>query len=328
MEIIEAPEITPMPFGILSVADVTDSARNAARGYTYQTICGNSVTFVGSPCDSGRIATSEGVATLTLPEGFSHEVTIDWGDGTPAETYEPSGTVITHTYPPLPEPDPEFPDEPVESPVYEVTVTGIGGSYEVAGLDPFAASDIPLSAGIKADTGELTTVDSIHFAMYAQVRCSLVAPDPTVTAMPKLVAAEGHTIEGLLAAHAAPTEQAAMALRDAVAFALATWFASTDGARPILHINAALLGHLDSVGRHGSHLETKSGVLISAGTGYPTDRIILTSSVGIQRGTAIDRRVQAETRNEFIAFAEREYSFDTGCHPAISQEITPVWETP
>lgn len=318
MEIIEAPEITPMPFGILSVADVTDSARNAARGYTYQTICGNSVTFVGAPCDSGRIVTSEGVATLTLPEGFPHEVTINWGDGTPAETHEPSGAAITHTYP-------ENPDEPV---AYEVTITGVGGSYEVAGLDPFAASDIPLSAGIKEDTGELTTVDSIHFAMYAQVRCSLVAPDPTVTAMPKLVAAEAHTIEGLLAAHATPTEQGAMALREAVAFALAAWFASTDGARPILHINAALLGHLDSVGRHGSHLETKSGVLISAGTGYPTDRIILTSSVGIQRGTAIDRRVQAQTRNEFIAFAEREYSFDTGCHPAISQEITPVWQTP
>lgn len=50
MEIIAAPEVQPMPYGLLSVARAVTDDKAADQGFTYPAACGTGIGFTDPPC--------------------------------------------------------------------------------------------------------------------------------------------------------------------------------------------------------------------------------------------------------------------------------------
>lgn len=310
MEIIQAPEVVAMPYGLLSVMDVGNENRSAYAGFRYEVGCGTGIGWTGGPCEEQAQITGLAVE-ITFSSALTEAGSVDWGDGE-TSTVAVDATTASHTY-------------DVDGTYVIVVNTSQGGVIYTVTVDADNAEPREASAG-KADTGEITQVFASRFVVYAMTSCSLVGRDPAINgAVDRMNASESHVLEQVLSTFAQDIGAGADTIDDAVSELQANWYERTHGVRPIIHINAALLGYVKGADRHGNRLELKNGALVSAGSGYPLDKVIITGAPTVQRGTMVTSPVQDVVNNTHIDFAERYYALTPGCEGALSAEITPPW---
>lgn len=312
MEIIQAPEVQPMPYGLLSVASTADENRAAHNGFVYQQGCGTGVGFTGGPCEGSSVTFEDLVATVTFGSALPYEASVDWGDESEPEAVAAGETSVGHTY--------------ASTGEYTITVSGVGGTFTYT-VDLATPLDGTLTAAEKAETGQITTVDSTNFNLYALTRCNAVGRDPSINgAVDRMNSAESHVLEQVLSTFAEDISGSATDHKEALAELQALWFGMTHGVRPIIHINAALLHYLPNVERHGSHLELRNGALVSAGSGYPLDQVLISGMPTIRRGQMLTHDVHEPVSNTVTDFAERTYALSVGCEGLSSITVPLPWE--
>lgn len=292
---VEAPPVTPLPYGLSSAALVLDDLEgNAALGVHYEpSFCGPAEDSRGACQDAPDFGTisvsvsSAALATLTAagePTGTTY--TIDWGDDTLADTATLDGQ--THTYAAPGAYVVHITDNRLGY-VATVTVTVTAGQA----TGPFAAD-----AGFAKIPHEgIPLVDGEPFNLYHLFRCQAVGAigDMQDRARAALRLGEGRALERVTAQMLALgftdgtdrvpavdlTPTPGTAVHPAVGVALLEEFAGDQyGGVPVLHTGrraGSLLGTAGTIIRNANRLETVQGAIVAAGGGYtrlvgpPTD---------------------------------------------------------
>lgn len=280
---VATPPVTPLPFGLYSVADVrqTSDVHEALSGFTYEPVsCGQVELTIGAclaPPDPGNvsIATDDAsVATITAADVPDGDYIIDWGDGSDPETVDAAdldGT--THDYTTAGDDD------------YTVVIVGPTG----APIGTWSASGvIPVENGAAGDPVELFIAtakisdDGIEWVEsgtptphYALVRCSPVGdPDLRARAQAAIDLNEQRAVEaGFIADVAAGavdlTPAGGAVSPETGAGLLQRYAGSNYGGVHVLHADRAVASLLsDILDRQGNHLETRIGAWLAAGAGY------------------------------------------------------------
>lgn len=325
MNILEAPDVQPMPFGLLSVASTVNADDRAAHvGYQYTTACEAGVSTTVDPCKIS-VSVDSGTVTVTLSAPLSHPVTISAG--------EESATIA--------EGDLTGEIEFVEPYSGPMLISGPLGAAFILDVDSAVDGDVGWT---KDGLAQTTSVFSRSFILYARTICKAVGYDQINRAVDRINRGEGRALETQVALQAAAAGNSVAydasgdngngtfttggGINGAIAAVLADWFTKTSD-RPTLHIPAHLLGLVRGVSRHGTHLETTGGALVSSGTGYLPSTIFATGQVGITRGTMTSPPDYLNTTtNEVTSFAERAYSFDFGCHAPSVLTVVEAEEEP
>lgn len=279
---VEAPPVTPLPYGLNSVALVLDDLEGPrALGVHYEpAYCGPVLDTTGA-CeeapDFGSVSVSidsTGNAVLTATGAPSGTLfSIDWGDGTtPASTGTLTGSAHEYladgTYVVL------VLDDRLGYHA-QVTVTYAGGSAS----GPFVA-DASFS---KVPVVGIDLVDGAPFGLYHLFHCQAVGAidDMAERARAALRLGEPRAIERVTASML-PLREGAVdltptpgtAVHPARGVAILEDFAGIGyGGVPVIHasrLTGSLLTTAGTVIRSGARLETVLGSLVGAGAGYST----------------------------------------------------------
>lgn len=278
LEYVEAPPTAPLPFGLLSVAQVVDHPDTESKwrwGVQYEPpgcasvgdaegVCAAAIGLQGDPNNDDTVTISPTGGGL-VPSGT---YTIDWDDGGAPEefTADEVNDGAAHTY-----------DDPGS---YDITVAGPGGyqatvTVNTATLPPVAADSA--TTYVTQDGIPLVTGDP--FVIYAELMCRLRSDLDTrareamrlrgpyaieVVTGRRLEAASPVLVGGGTPLHPV----------DAVGV-LEEYAGSVYGGPPVLHMGRRVATTLSSYGvitRGTGRLETKLGAYVAAGAGYHTLR--------------------------------------------------------
>lgn len=292
---VEAPPVTPLPFGLLSAALVLDDlAGNQALGVHYEpAYCGPAEDTLGACQDRpewGTISVSvsnAALATLSAsgePAGVTY--TVDWGDAVLEDSSSLDG--LTHTY--------------AAPGAYVVHITddrlGYVATVTVTVVDATASGPFTADAAFaKIPIEGVPLVDGEPFTLYHLFQCQAVGSIDAMQdrARAALRLGEGRALERVLA-QSLPlgwsdgttrtpavdiTTTPGTPVHPAVGLALLEEFAGDQyGGVPVIHTGrraGSLLGTAGAVARYGQTLQTVQGALVAAGGGYtrlagpPTD---------------------------------------------------------
>ena len=281
---VEAPPVTPLPYGLLSAALVLDDLTgNRALGVQYEpAYCGAVLDSTGAcedPVTFGNVTITVDNAALAIidadgaPAGASY--TIDWGDDDLDVVTTPDG--VTHTY--------------AAPGTYVVHITddrnGFIATVPVTVTAATATGPFTVEAGFaKVPTEGVDLVDGAPFNLYHLFRCSPVGMTPgdfQERARAALRLGEQRALERVTgsllpfregAVDLTPTPGTAVA--PAVALAILEAYAAANyGGVPVIHAPrevGSLLGSRQSILRVGTRLESVQGAVIASGGGY--DRLV------------------------------------------------------
>lgn len=335
---VEAPQGTPLPFGLFSAALVTDDLTTHNRhGVNYQPVeCGPAYLDRAS-CDAapsmGDLSLSVDnarEATITATGHPAADFLISWGDDDTTGT--PDLDTTAHTY--------------AADGDYDVTVR------DTNGLGYFAAATVTVTNGVTSGpydanpgfarvvTDGLSDVLGEPFTVYSILRCAPIGLDVTARVEANLRAGEQRAVERHLADLLA-ADTAAVLVRDGAAVTpkegvsiLEQWSAANYGSVPTFHMPrgvASLLGFDQTMIGGSGRLVTSLGSFVAAGAGYaglngPTGEapaadeawIYVTGGVTVRRTPALDVIPVQMTRspdatNDAMAVAERPYVVSYEC---------------
>lgn len=336
---VQAPAVSPLPFGLLDVAEVvTGGDPHVGMGLNYEPeFCGAAWPTVGMCVDppssagtasvsvtAGRVATITGTGE---PAGSTY--VIDWGDGQVDSAVALDGQ--TNTY--------------AGNGEYVVTVTNTANGYtaripiSVTGSTsgPYVAN----ASFAKNDDDGVAIVVGEPFAVYHMQHCRTVGrySDAQARARRSLELGEGRAVEMAMAARLAaaavdvtPTPGTAVDIVDGLAL-LERYAGINYGGVPTIHAPrdiALMLASRNAVLRLGDHLESVLGSKVAAGAGYEGDVgpiattagaswVFATGTVLLHQGNIIESGPQIVTTppaapgggfgstNEYRALAERPY---------------------
>lgn len=341
---VATPPVTPLPFGLYSVADVRQSgdAHEQLAGFHYEPVsCGQVELTVGAclaPPDPGtaEVETDDAsVATINAADTPAGEYVIDWGDGSDPETVASlDGT--THDYSTAGDGD------------YVVSITGPNGApygtWSASGTITVedGAADAPVELTVAtakiADDGIEWVESGDPRPHYALVKCSPVGnPDLRARAQAAIDLNEQRAVEaGFIAdvaAGAVDLTPAGGAVSPQVGAALLQRYAGSNyGGVHVLHADRAVASLLSVIlDRYGNHLETEIGAWLAAGAGYdgavgPGDEaaddgeawMFVTGQVVVSRGDTELRDVPIRmtglgAMNEAMALGERTTTVSYEC---------------
>lgn len=275
---VEAPPVTPLPFGLFSAALVLDDLTGKAMfGTSYEpAYCGAAYDSLGVCTDDPDFGTASvsvdntGLATLTVTGAPAGDYTIEWGDDTQDGTATPDGS--THQYAAPGEYVVLVTDREGHGYVATTTVT----VTEATATGPFDA-DVAFS---KVESSGIDQVEGDPFNLYHLFRCTPVGRDDLeARARTALSLGEQRATERVVASllplddnavDLTPTPGTAVHPVDGVAL-LEGYAAANYGGVPVIHTPRAMgtrLGALNVMSRQGSRLETTQGALVASGGGY------------------------------------------------------------
>lgn len=341
-EYVEAPPVTPLPFGLLSAALVTDDLTgHRVFGTVYEPaycgpvfdangVCEDAPNFgtVSVSVNNARLATLTSAGAPASSGGY----TVDWGDGN--HTSGLTSPASTHTY--------------AANGTYGVTIT------DDSGLGYYAFRSITVTNGAtsgpfgatasfsKEVVDGIVEADGDPFTLYHLFRCRPVGHSPADIAARAQEAyrlGEPRGIERMFARYLAnhdlgvdvtPTPGTAVSPVDGLAI-LEKYAGANYGGVPVLHSPrdvTALLSAQNVLLRQGTRLETIQGSIVASGGGYnritgPTNPdtqpaagktwLYVSGQVVIRRGEQISVGAVQPTLNEVTALAERPVVVSTEC---------------
>lgn len=274
---VEAPPVTPLPYGLLSAALVLDDLDGHAQmGVQYEPEPCAPASRTRAACESGPdygdvsiSVANTGEATISAGDAPpSAAYVIEWGDGTTTVTPDLDGQ--DHTY--------ADPDD------YTVRITDrtttLAAVVVVTVVDGQTSGPFDAEFGInKVPTTGIDLVEGDPFTLYVMFNCAPVGVDLEARAASALRLGEQRgvetaTAERLPLAEGAvdltPTPGTPMHPVDGVAL-LEQYAAANYGGVPTFHLprglNTVLMTH-GTVIRSGVRLETGQGALVAAGGGY------------------------------------------------------------
>jgi hypothetical protein len=337
---IDVPKLDPLPFGLLSVADVASvTDPHVFGGFDYQQICGYNAGYAANPCFSASATTTNAgttpwPATVTVTSDLPGVYDIDWGDGTAHAVItitegETSETTPAHNY--------------TSSTAKTITITGpLGYGVRTIAITPNVVATTAAAKFTKNALPAYGTVVGQPLTIFAMHSCrpvGLSAAERKDRATDALTAGNSWALEKALKAtklagtsvdvtNGTPTTPKR-------AFALLEHYAAKNYAgRPIIHVDrytGAIAGAENLFERYGNRLETKQGALVASGAGYSatvepipaTVDIYVTGMVRIRQGAAkvIDGG-QPSNQNEVTALAERTSVMSVECIVARAQVST------
>lgn len=341
---VEAPPVTPLPFGLFSAAMVVDDAtpRWLIGGIQSepQGACIDAHETVGACLTDlfGSVSISvdaTGEATLTVtdqPELVAPDVyTVNWGDGT-IVTAGPDTDGLTHTY--------------AAADDYTVTISSPFG-YQVAVVVTVVDADAsgPFTADAefsKIITDGIPVVEGDPFTVYQLFRCRPVGGvDGRERARDSLRLSEARAVEAHLARQLAAdgdvvdlTPAGDITVVEGLAL-LEAYAARNYGGVPVIHAprGAGTLLTVNGVVQRGNgRLETVQGSYVASGAGYEdywvgdgSVDLYVTGAVMVRRAAAIEVgpvMTQTPPTNEFLALAERPYVLSWEC---VTAKVTVVY---
>lgn len=329
---IDAPTVTPLPGGLLAVANVVDSSDpHVLNGTTYLSeACGVAGVVPGDNCGMLTVtitATDADSATFvfTGTPGGSYTITLD--DGTP------SARIFG--------PNPSFTLDGITDGDHTVTLTAADGTEWIS-----AEFTWPLAVGLpnvvalgEKTPGQIDVVEGSPFAVYKMTECKDLHGDDTEWARRSLALGEAHAVEsGFMQAVLAqpttvtPNGSTPVSLVNGIAI-LEGYAADVYGGVPILHIPRsvatralaadALTPGLDWV------ITTQQGALVANGGGYSLNLgpagepapagqawLYVTGMVTLARGPVQAHRVLDVEDNNQVVLAERTYVPSVDCFAA------------
>lgn len=283
---VEAPAVTPLPFGLLSTAVVLDDLTGTkALGIEYEPgYCGPAYDANGACVDDpdlGTISVSVGTtrdATVSATgQPADSTYTVDWGDDTAPDVLA-GGDLdgLTHAY--------------IADGTYVVLVRDDSVGY-VATISVTVTNGVatgPFDGTVsytRVDSEGIDLVDGAPFSLYTLFKCAPVGlggeqafMDRARTAL-RLGEQRGlERVTGrLLSAHSdavdlTPTPGTAVPIREGIA-RLEGWAAANYGGVPVIHVprtaGSVLTGGVSGQAeRVQGHLETKQGAYVASGGGY------------------------------------------------------------
>lgn len=329
---IDAPTVTPLPGGLLAVANVVDSSDpHVLNGTTYLSeACGVADVVPGDACGMLTV-------TITALDADSAEFVFT---GTPGGAYSitlddgaPSQVVFG--------PNPSFTLDGITDGPHTITLTSSGG-----GTWTSAEFTWPLTVGLpnvlmlgEKTADQIDVVEGQPFGIYKMTECRDFQDDDTDWARNSLALGEAHAVEaGFMQAHLAqpttdlPNGTTAVSLVNGIAI-LEGYAADVYGGVPILHMPRsvatralaadALTPGLDWV------ITTQQGALVANGGGYslnlgPTGEpapagqawLYVTGMVTLTRGPVQAHRVLDTAQNNQVVLAERMYVPSVDCFTA------------
>lgn len=329
---IDAPEVTPLPGGLLAVANVVDSTDpHAMNGTTYLSeACGVADIVPGDNCGmltvtiTATSATAADIAFTGTPGG-AYTITLDDG--------EPSAVVFG--------PNPEFTLDSIADGPHTITLTSSGGATWTS--DEFTW---PLTVGLEnvialgsKTAQQIDVVSGQPFTVYRMTECKDLHGDDTAWARRSLELGEAHAVEsGFMQSHLAqpttalPNGTTAVSLTNGIAI-LEGYAADVYGGVPTLHIPRSVVTRALAVGAlvPGAdwRVNTPQGVDVANGGGYslnlgPTGEpapagqawLYITGLVTLLRGQVIANRVLDNENNNQVVLAERTYVPSVDCFTA------------
>lgn len=336
---VEAPAVTPLPFGLLTAATVLeDGPEHWEMGTQYEPeFCGPAYDTEGACVavpDFGNFTVSvddEALATLDVAGNPAGSYVIQWGDDESSTDPTPDGA--THPY-----------GAPGD---YTITVTGPDGYHATVTITvEDAEASGPFDAVVtkeKIPSEGMSLVEGVPFAVYHMFKCGAVGgyDRGQERARRALMGGEGRAVEKVMASLLAadetgvdltPTPGTAIPLLDGLAL-LEKWSAANYGGVATIHIarDAALVAYAaGALERVSTRLETGLGSRVAAGAGYDTLQgpdgtdpaddgeawLYVTGQVVARRAAVIEVGPQLQTTprdNSFLALAERPYVLTTEC---------------
>jgi hypothetical protein len=329
--LVTPPDLEPLPYGLLDTATVIDSSEpHWQAGVTYETYdCGVS-NIAPDLCHTPLAATATaggttGVDTYPVTVDFTGngDVTVDWGEGTPAVETSPA----SHDY--------------TTAATQTITLTDEAGTEITLTVDSGSTDTTTVNSDTKTLTEGVPTVSGDPVGIYSLFGCRMVGQfaSAQATAVTMLTRGEPRAFEryfwNTVLAGATDLSGASPASVTTGLAVLEDWAAQHYAGVPVIHATrrvGSLLASKAAIDRHGTHLESVLGSRIAAGGGYsltgvgpdgspaPTDTAWLYASgaVVIRRSTAIVQSAPelANPDNSFVALAERVYVPTVECFTA------------
>jgi hypothetical protein len=329
---IDAPAVTPLPGGLLAVANVRDeSDPHATLGITYLSeACGVADVMPGDACGMLGVtitATDADSATFVFngTPGGSYTITLDDGDAS-ARVFGPN---------------PSYTLDGLTEGAHTITLTAASGATWTS-----AEFTWPLTVGLPnvITLGEKTAdgIDVVQgqpFSIYKMTECQDLTGDDTGWVTRSLALGEAHAVEsGFMQAVLAqpttvmPNGTTPVSLINGIAI-LEGYAADVYGGVPTLHVprsvaTRAIAKDALTVGLDFTVM-TPQGALVANGGGYslnlgPTGEpapagqawLYATGLVTLVRGSVQAHRVLDETNNNQVALAERTYVPAVDCFVA------------
>lgn len=353
---VEAPNVPDLPYGLLSVAQVRNIA-NRGGTTVFQTVCGTTTALAPDPCDPAP-GTSE-VQTITItgaPTGGTFTLSYG-GSSTTALAFNANAAAVQAALESLPQFNPGDLSVTGTNPNFTVTFTGPLASTNVAQITAthaFTGGTTPNIAtatttqGVrtpKTATTTLTDITSQALTVYTRFDCRPVGvnvAEMQSKAMDALTVGESFALEREFRLRFTATDitPAGGPVNPVVGAALLEGHAGANyKGQPVLHTNRTSGGLVLAGGyseRRGNHLETQQGALHSSGGGYHlwTDIadgetvMYVSGQVLVERGSAVVNSGQvhnaANTTNDFVTIAERQYNLSVDCNYVASVRVTNV----
>lgn len=349
-EYILAPEISPLPFGLYSVAPPTE--KNESRwgfGVEYESANCASANFAPDPCiQSGTNEVQTATTTGTITAG-TYTLSI-FGETTAPIAYNATNAQVQTALEAL-----------TLINTNDVVVTGTAASRVFTFGGQYAAEDVPQlvignSTLVGGTIAMATTTGGVRTPKVANsgspgvltfdpatllVMLECVGPADFLRAKDRAVAAmvaaeqrgtEASLWEDLTAVGRGVTviNSTAQAIDTGIAQA-EIWAAQNYGGAPVLHVPrdvGSLMGTRGVAERHGNRLETVQGALVASGGGYSKTGpeaaaavagqawIFVTGQTRVRRGPmrVYDPvMIQSPMDNTFRVMAERTVLVDTDC---------------
>jgi nitrite reductase/ring-hydroxylating ferredoxin subunit len=320
---VEAPAVTPLPYGLLAAAVVIDQADGHwAMGVEYEPLDCGPAQVTGPMCapavDGGTSSASVGTTrnlTLTLTGAPAGTYRIDWGDGASSTLSNPA-TPATHTY--------------AAAGTYTIIVTGPQGYRDTVTVTvtngtatgPFTGDPTSKTQKTVDDGVDLVTSDG--FTVYRLQSCRAVGEyDRAVDRATRTLAlGEGRAVEEAVQAmmEAASPTVLTGTLHPVDALAqLEAAAAAAYGGVPTIHVPrdlGAILAAHGAIDRYGARLETKQGSLVASGGGYTGNAMYATGTVVLRRGPVSTAGPIMQTNprdNTMHTLAERPYQASLEC---------------
>lgn len=325
---IEAPAVTPLPGGLLAVANVVDSADpHIGFGGTFylSEACGVAGVLPGGACGmAGITITSTGAATATVTlspvPGGRYILALDGGTAQVAQGPSPTWNLTGLT-----------------NGSHEVVVSG--GQYDGA-LDFTWPLTAPVTSGLafKAPVS-IDVVEGSPFSIFKSTECTDLHDDDEAWVRRALALGEAHAVEyafmrAVLAG--ANTEKVngdtAVSLINGIAM-LEGYAADHYGGVPTIHMPRSVATRAAAKDAIQPGLDftmtTKQGSLVANGGGYSiniapdgtpaaagTAWLYATGAVTLARTPVQAHRVLDHTKNNQVALAERTYVPSVDCFVA------------
>jgi hypothetical protein len=329
---IDAPTVTPLPGGLLAVANVVDESDPHAR---------NGVAYLSEACGVASVVPGDNcgmlTVTVTATDADSAEFVFS---GTPGGAYTitlddgaPSGAVYG--------PNPSFTLDGLTAGPHTITLSSSGGSTWTS-----AEFTWPLTVGLPNVIllGEKTAdgigvVEGYPFSIYKMTECHDLHGDDTEWARNSLALGESHAVEsGFMQAvlaqptTAQPNGATAVSIEEGVAI-LEGYAADVYGGVPIIHMARSVatraLARDILVASMDYTVTTPQGALVANGGGYSLNLgpagaaapegqawLYVSGMVTLVRSPVEAHRVLDHTENNQVVLAERTYVPAVDCFVA------------